>query len=47
MLEDFYIEKKKHIQTVKIDKAGQLSFLLSDWDKENIAKLIIIGEMNG
>ena len=37
------IEKK----TVNIDIAGKLSNLISDWEKENIEELTIIGEMNG
>ena len=48
MLKDFYIEKKKiHVKTVNIDIAGQLSILLSDWEKENIEELTIFGKMNG
>ena len=48
MKEDIYIEQKKfHIKAVNIDTAGKLSILLSDWEKENIEELIIIGQING
>jgi len=44
MQEDFYIEQKKIlVKTINIDKEGKLSILLSDWEKENIKELKIIG----
>ena len=39
--------KKIKAKTINIDKAGELSILLSDWEKKNIEELTIIGEMNG
>ena len=48
MEHDSFIKNKKiNVKTVNIGTAGELSNLLSDWEKENIKGLIIIGEMNG
>jgi len=48
MNQDSFSENRKiKVKTVNIGKAGELSFLLSDWEKENIEGLTIIGEMNG
>ena len=48
MEQDSFIKNKKfNVKTVNIGITGQLSILLSDWEKENIEGLIIIGEMNG
>ena len=44
----FFLENKKHSQkTVKISKAGDLSILLLDWEKENIEELSVIEQING
>ena len=48
MEQDSFIKNKNiNIKTANIDKAGELSILLSDWEKKNIKELIIIGKMNG
>ena len=48
MEQDSFIENEKNkIRIINIDKAGQLSILLSDWEKRNIEGLTIIGQMNG
>lgn len=47
MEQDSFIENKKtNTKNINIGKEGELSILLSDWEKENIEGLIIIGEMN-
>jgi len=45
--DSFIGNKMMKAKTINIDKAGKLSILLSDWEKENIEGLTIIGEMNG
>jgi len=48
MNKDSPIENRKiKVKTVNINIAGQLSILLSDWEKENVEELSIIGQMNG
>ena len=48
MQDDLYNDKKKiYAKTVNIETAGQLSNLLSDWEKKDIKELKIIGKMNG
>jgi len=48
MEQDSFIKNKNiNIKTANIDKAGELSILLSDWEKKNIKRLTIIGQING
>jgi len=45
MEQDSFIKNKKiNAKTVNIGKAGELSNLLSDWEKKNIEELTIIGK---
>ena len=41
-----YLSKNEK-KTINIDTAGQLSFLLSDWEKKEIEELVIVGKING